>query len=87
MKITIVGCGKVGTSLLERLVVEGHDLLVIDNDPKVIAELTNIYDVMGICGNGVDWETLNEAGAQNSDLFVATTGSDEFNMLSCFIAE
>ena len=87
MKITIVGCGKVGTSVLDRLVAEGHDLLVIDNDPKVVEELTNIYDVMGICGNGVDWETLNEAGAQNSDLFVATTGSDEFNMLSCFIAE
>ncbi|MBE6539002.1 MAG: Trk system potassium transporter TrkA [Ruminococcaceae bacterium] len=86
MKITVVGCGKIGSTILANLVSEGHDVVVIDNDPAVIEEMTNIYDVMGVCGNGVDCDTLIEAGAEKSDLLIAATGSDEFNMLSCFAA-
>lgn len=87
MKILIVGCGKIGTTLLSSLINEGHDIVAIDSDPAVITELTNIYDVMGICGNGVDSDILDEAGVRKADLFIAATASDEFNMLSCFIAK
>ncbi len=87
MKIIISGCGKIGTTLIESLVVEGHDLVVIDNNPAVISEITNIYDVMGICGNGVDSDVLDEAGVSEAQLFIAVAGSDELNMLSCFIAK
>ena len=58
MKIIISGCGKIGTTLIESLVAEGHDIVVIDNNPTVVSEITNIYDVMGICGNGVDSDIL-----------------------------
>lgn len=56
-------------------------------DPAVITELTNIHDVMGICGNGVDSDILIEVGVKDAELFIAVTDSDEFNMLSCFIAK
>ncbi|MBR6682029.1 MAG: Trk system potassium transporter TrkA [Clostridia bacterium] len=87
MKIIIAGCGKIGTTLIENLVVEGHDIVVIDNNPIAISEVTNIYDVMGICGNGVDSDVLMEAGISDAELFIAVAGSDELNMLSCFIAK
>ena len=56
MKIIIVGCGKVGTSMLASLVDEGHDVVAIDNDATAITELTNVYDAMCVCGNGADSE-------------------------------
>ena len=87
MKIIVVGCGKIGTSILSSLAGEGNDVVAIDASPKVIEEIGNIYDVMCVCGNGTDCETLEEAGVNKAELFVAVTGSDEFNMLSCFIAE
>ncbi len=87
MNIIIVGGGKIGTTILENLVSEGHNVVAVDSDPNVIAEISNIYDVMCVCGNGVDWETLTEAGVKNTQLLIAVTGSDEFNMLCCFMAK
>lgn len=86
MNIVIAGCGKIGTAVLEALVAESHDVTVIDNNPTVISEITNVYDVIGLCGNGADSDILTEAGIENAELFAAFTGSDELNMLSCFIA-
>ena len=86
MNIMIVGCGKIGTTILESLVEEGHNVTAVDNDPAVLAEVTNIHDVIGVCGNGADCSTLEEAGVDKAELFVAATGSDEVNMLSCFLA-
>ena len=87
MKIVIVGCGKIGTTIVESLLAEGHDIIAVDNAPSVINEITNIHDVMGVCGNASDFETLSEAEVSKAELFVAVTGSDEMNMLSCFIAK
>jgi len=87
MKIIVVGCGKIGSTIIESLTLEGHDVTAIDSNADVIADIINTYDVMGVCGNGVDSETLDEATAQNADMFIAMTGSDEFNMLSCFLAK
>ncbi len=86
MRVIIVGCGKIGTTILEDLVNEGHEVVALDSNPATLAEVTNIYDVIGVCGNGVDYEPLEEAGAGKAELLVAVTGSDEFNMLSCHIA-
>ena len=87
MKIILVGCGKVGVALIGALVAEGHDLVVIDNRREVLDELTNQYDVMCMEGNGTDCEALQEAGADKAELFIAVTGSDELNMLMCFLAK
>ncbi len=86
MNIIVVGCGKIGTTIIQSLVAEGHDVTAVENDPALLNEVINIHDVMGVCGNGVDCETLAEAGIDKVDLFVAVTGSDEMNMLACFIA-
>jgi len=86
MKIIIVGCGKIGTVLIESLIAEGHDVTAIDKSPAVLEEITNVYDVMTACGNGTDWDLLVEVDAEHTDLFIAVTESDELNMLCCFLA-
>ena len=87
MNIIVVGCGKIGTTVLESLVAEGHNVTAVDNRPLPLAEITNIHDVMTVCGNGADCETLADAGAADADLLVAATGSDEVNMLCCHVAK
>jgi trk system potassium uptake protein TrkA len=86
MKIIVVGCGKIGMTIVETFVNEGHEVVAMDNNPAVITAITNMYDAFAVCGNGVDCETLTEAGVEKAHLFVAATGSDELNMLSCFLA-
>lgn len=87
MKITVVGCGKIGTAIIESLVAEGHDVTGVDNNAELVENIVNQHDCMGICGPGTDYDTLAEADVANCELFIATTGSDEFNMLSCFLAK
>ena len=86
MNIIVVGCGKIGTTILENLVTEGHNVTAVDNRPRPLADITNIHDVITVCGNGGDCETLAEAGVASADLVVAATGSDEVNMLCCYMA-
>ena len=86
MKIIVSGCGKIGSTIISSLVNEGHDVTAMDKVPTIIEEMTDLYDVMGICGNGADCETLLEAGVKNAELFISVTDSDETNMLSFFLA-
>ncbi len=87
MKIIVAGCGKIGVAILADLIAEGHDVTALDQNPDIVTEITNVYDAMGVCGNCTDYATLEEAGIQNAELFVAASGSDELNMLSCFLAK
>lgn len=87
MKIIIVGCGKVGLTLAEQLNNEGHDITVIDKDGIKLRTVTDNIDVMGVEGNGAIYQVQIEAGIKNADLLVATTNSDELNMLCCLIAK
>ena len=54
MKIIIVGCGKVGYTLVEQLGSEDHDIVVIDEKPEKVSTITNNLDAMGIVGNGIN---------------------------------
>ena len=87
MKIIVAGCGKIGEIIVADLVAENHEILVIDKAPDVVEKMTNIYDVMGICGNCADSDMIMEANAKECDLYIAVTDSDELNMLSCFVAK
>ena len=87
MNIVIVGDGKVGATLVEHLSQEGHDVVVIDRDQKIVEQMVNSFDVMGICGNGANCEVQLEAGVDTCDLFIAATSSDELNILSCLMAK
>ena len=87
MKIVIVGAGKIGSAIVKHVSEENHEVIVIDDDSKVIEEIVNQYDVLGISGNGVSYEMQKEAGVANADIFIAVTTSDEANMLACLIAK
>lgn len=86
LHIIIVGCGKVGATLIERLCQEGHDITIIDKNAQKIQEMTNVYDIMGLVGNGASYSVQMEAGIENTDLIIAVTDSDELNLLCCTVA-
>lgn len=87
MKIIIVGCGKVGTTLAEQLNRENHDITLIDTNEEAIQNISDSADVMGVTGNGAVYQVQMEAGIQDADLLIATTNSDELNMLCCLISK
>lgn len=87
MRIIVVGCGKVGETITEQLIKEGHDISVVDNDPDVVEDITNNLDVLGVVGNGASHEVLMEAGLEQADLLIAVTDQDELNLLCCLIAK
>ncbi|MDO5146647.1 MAG: Trk system potassium transporter TrkA [Eubacteriales bacterium] len=87
LKIIIVGCGKVGVTLAEQLAREGHDITIIDKDADRVQEIANLYDIMGLAGNGASYSVQMEAGIEDTDLIIAVTESDELNLLCCTIAK
>lgn len=86
LKIIIVGCGKVGATLAQQLVKEGHDITVIDKNTKRVQSVTDVCDVMGIVGNGASYSVQVEAGINEADLIISVTDSDELNLLCCTVA-
>lgn len=87
LNIIIVGCGKVGSTLVSRLCDEGHDITVIDKNKDVIADICETYDVLGIVGNGSSIKVQMDAGIENANLMIAVTDSDELNILCCTMAK
>lgn len=87
MQIVIVGLGKVGRALTEQLTAEGHDIVAIDCDAGRTEDIMNVYDVRGVAGNGACYDVQQEAFAAGADLLIATTSSDEINMLACLVAK
>ncbi len=86
MRIVIVGDGKVGSTLAERLSAEGHDIVLIDHSSSVLSHTMDSMDIIGIQGNGAAMSVQEEAGVAQADLLVAATSSDEVNILCCLVA-
>lgn len=87
MKIIIIGCGKVGSTLARQLQEEDSDLTLIDTSEAKLNELSDDVDAMAIVGNGASINTLMEAGVESADILIAVTDSDELNLLCCLIAQ
>ena len=87
MKIVVVGDGKVGYTLTEQLSREGHDLVVIDNDPKVLQHSMEALDVFVVQGNGATLAVQREAEVDQSDVLIAATSGDEINLMCCILAK
>ena len=87
MKIIIIGCGRVGQSLAEKLNADGNKVTVIDKQAVKVESITNRCDIMGIVGNGATHTVQQEAGVGSADLLIAVTDSDELNLLCCVIAK
>lgn len=86
MKIVILGAGQVGSSVAENLVNEANDITVIDTDARLLNDLQNRLDLRTVQGNCAHPNVLKRAGAEDADLILAVTNSDEVNMAACQIA-
>lgn len=86
MNILIVGGGLVGSTLAEKLSSDGHDVSIIDPDAATIRELSEKLDVRAIVGNGATATDLRRAGIDDADLVVASSNSDEVNMIAGLLA-
>ncbi|MEJ8542069.1 TrkA family potassium uptake protein [Methanothermobacter wolfeii] len=85
MYVVIMGGGRVGLTLANLLISDGNDVTLIENDETLCANAAVELDALVICGNGTDIKTLEEANIKNADVFVAATGNDEANLLSCIL--
>ena len=86
MKILILGAGSVGISLAENLAIEQNDIVIIDKDPTDLRDLQDRLDIATIIGHCAHPNILHKAGAEDADMIIAVTDSDEINMLACQLA-
>jgi trk system potassium uptake protein len=86
MKIIILGAGQVGGTLAEHLASEANDITVVDTDADRLRDLGDRLDIRTVQGKGSFPTVLRQAGADDADMLVAVTNSDETNMLACQIA-
>lgn len=86
LKIIIVGAGKVGTTMADKLTAEGNNVTIVDKNAELVNRITTTYDILGVVGNGSSYSTLVEAGVEDADLIIAVTDSDELNLLCCTLA-
>jgi trk system potassium uptake protein TrkA len=86
MKILIIGAGAVGFSIAKQLSKEGHDISVVDENPKLIRKITEKLDVSVIAGNGTSPSVLEAAGVKDAHMVLAVTTSDEVNIVVCILA-
>lgn len=85
MYVVIMGGGRVGLTLANLLISDGHDVTLIENDESLCGNAAVELDALVICGNGTDIKTLEESNISNANVFVAATGNDEANLLSCIL--
>ena len=86
MKIIILGAGQVGCTLAEHLASEANDITVVDTDGDRLRDLGDRLDIRTVQGRGSFPTVLRQAGADDADMLVAVTNSDETNMVACQVA-
>lgn len=82
-----MGNGRVGRNLAIKLINNGNDVTIIDNDENSCSTAAAELDALIICGNATDTKTLEEANVENADVFVAATGNDEANLLASILVK
>ncbi|SDS39469.1 trk system potassium uptake protein TrkA [Pseudomonas asplenii] len=86
MKIIILGAGQVGGTLAEHLASEANDITVVDTDGERLRNLGDRLDIRTVQGRASFPTILRQAGADDADMLVAVTNSDETNMVACQVA-
>ena len=86
MKIIVLGAGQVGSSLTEHLADEQNEVTVVDSSEVALRQLQDRLDIRTVKGDASKPTTLSDAGAEDADMLIAVTDSDEVNMLACTIA-
>ena len=87
MRIVISGVGEMGNHLAKMLSGNGHDITVIDNEPKQLAELGSLVDVITIDGDATTFAVLRKAAVRKCDLFIAVDSVENDNILSAMMAK
>jgi trk system potassium uptake protein TrkA len=94
MFVVIVGCGRVGSSIAKKMLSEGHEVSVLDEDPEAIAQLekgeTQTWEDLGgsfTVGTALEIDALLEAGIDRADAFVASTDGDNTNLVIAQVAQ
>lgn len=87
MYVIIVGCGRVGSELAELVSNEGHNVVVIDNNPASFDRLGGTFNGLTMVGSGFDLKLLKQAGIEKADAFCAVTNGDNTNLISAQVAK
>lgn len=87
MRIIILGAGQVGATLAEHLAGEANDITLVDSDSRRLSALQDRLDLRTCCGSAAHPAVLARAGAEDADMLVAVTSSDEVNMVACQVAQ
>lgn len=85
MYAIIMGGGRVGLALANLLIDNGFDITLIESNESLCTELAGELDALVINGNGTNSKLLEESNIEDADYFIATTGNDEANLLSCIL--
>ncbi len=85
MYIVIMGGGRVGLALANLLIENGQDITLIESNESLCSDVAAELDALVICGNGTNSKLLEESNIEDADYFIATTGNDEANLLSCIL--
>ncbi|MCX6344698.1 MAG: NAD-binding protein [Armatimonadetes bacterium] len=87
MKVVILGCGRVGSTIATTMFCEGHDVTIIDQNPDSFRRLGPDFAGKTLVGNGIDEDILRKADVEHADAFVATTNGDNRNIMSVQVAK
>ena len=87
MRYLIVGCGRVGSALAKLLDADGHEVIVVDENPTAFKRLGQKFKGHEIVGTGIDYDVLKRAGAATADGFIAVTNGDNRNIMAALIAQ
>lgn len=83
MKIIVCGAGQVGVNIATTLASEGNAVTVVDADLDLVKQIADSYDVQAVAGYASHPDVLERAGAENCDMLIAVTQSDEVNLTAC----
>lgn len=86
MKVIIAGMGEIGWYIAEQISADGHDVTVIESDPEKARHAQSRLDVQTLCGSAASAAELVKIGINQTDLFIAVTGSDDTNLVCASIA-
>lgn len=87
MRYLIVGCGRVGSALAKLLDADGHEIIVVDENPTAFKRLGQKFKGHVVVGTGIDYDVLKRAGAASADGFVSCTDGDNRNIMAALIAQ
>ena len=87
MRIVIAGAGSVGTYMAEQLTTEGHEVILLDNDPSVAPRASSLRGVNFVAGDACDVDVLDTSGVGTADVVAAVTGDDEDNLVIALLSK